>query len=474
MTSADLVALAPLVLVALTAVVTMLVIAVTRRHTLTAAVTFAGMVAALVSLAAVSRGGPRQVGSLLVLDTFGSTFSAIVLLAGLAVVLLAHGYLARLRVQREELYVLVACAVLGALVLTQATHFASLFLGLETLSVSLFALVGYLSRTPRGIEAGLKYLVLASVSSAVLLFGLALVYAGTGTLELGRLAQVMIGAEPTSLTSAGAALVLVGFGFKLALVPFHLWTADVYQGAPAPVTTLVATVSKAGAMAALIRFVSAFGAPAGSTPGKVLALLAAASMIMGNLLALRQNNVKRLLAFSSIAQLGYVVVAFLAGGRAGVEAATFYLAAYVITLVGAFGTLAALSDAEGEPETLADLRGLFWDRPLVAGVLTACLLSLAGIPVTAGFVAKFYVLTATVDAALWTLVLVLVITSVVGLFYYLRVIVAMLTPAVDGVQRREVAVPFFSGLVLALATLCLVVLGIAPRAFAGLLRLAGV
>jgi NADH-quinone oxidoreductase subunit N len=253
-----------------------------------------------------------------------------------------------------------------------------------------------------------------------------------------------------------------------------MWAADVYQGAPAPVTTLVSTVSKAGALAALIRFVTAFGAPPGSTVGKVLALLAAASMIMGNLLALRQNNVKRLLAYSSIAQLGYVVVAFLAGGRAGVEAATFYFAAYVATLVGAFGTIAALSGPEGEPETLADLRGLFWDRPLAAGVLTTCLLSLAGIPVTAGFVAKFFVLTASVDAALWPLVLILVVTSVVGLFYYLRVIVAMLSPAVAGARRRELTVPFISGVVLALATLSLLWLGLAPRAFAGLLRIAGV
>jgi len=389
------------------------------------------------------------------------------------VVLLAHGYLARLPVQREELYVLVTCAVLGALVLAGASHFATLFLGLETLSVSLFSLVGYLARTPRGLEAGLKYLVLAGVSSAVLLFGLALVFADTGAVDLARVSVVVAAAGRTPLATAGAALVIVGLGFKLALVPFHLWTADVYQGAPAPVTALVATVSKTGALAALVRFVNAFGPPAGTTLGRVLAILAAASMIMGNLLALRQDNLKRLLAYSSIAQLGYVVVALLAGGPAGVEAATFYLAAYVATLIGALGAVSALSDAGGEPETLTHLRGLFWERPLVAGVLTTCLLSLAGIPLTAGFVAKFYVLAASVDGALWALVLILVVTSVVGLYYYLRVIVAMLSSAAAG-ARREQVVPFFSGLVLALATLALLWLGLAPRAFAGLMRIAGV
>lgn len=474
MTRADLVALAPLWLVALAAVVTMLAIAVTRRHTVAAAVTFAGLALALASLTGVEARAPHRVGALLVVDSFGATMAAITLLAAMAVVLLAHGYLARLRVQREELYVLVACAVLGALVLVFATHFASIFLGLETLSVSLFTLVGYLSRTPRGIEAGLKYLVVGGVSSALLLFGLALVYADTGALELAQLGRAVTAAGHTPLAVAGASLVLVGFGFKLALVPFHMWAADVYQGAPAPVTTLVSTVSKAGALAALIRFVTAFGAAPGSTVGQVLALLAAASMIMGNLLALRQNNVKRLLAYSSIAQLGYVVVAFLAGGRAGVEAATFYFAAYVATLIGAFGCVAALSGPEGEPETLAHLRGLFWSRPLVAGVLTTCLLSLAGIPVTAGFVAKFYVLTVSVDAALWALVLTLVVTSVVGLFYYLRVIVALLSPGPDGERRGRLAVPFISGVVLALATLSLLWVGLAPRALAGLLRIAGV
>ena len=238
-----------------------------------------------------------------------------------------------------------------------------------------------------------------------------------------------------------------------------MWTPDVYVGAPAPVTAFIASVSKGGMFALVLRF---FVEAGGSEKGAlflVLSLIAVASMVAGNLLALLQDNVKRLLAYSSIAHLGYLLVALLAGRDLAVEAATFYLVAYFVTILGAFGVVSALSDDGVEAEAFDDYQGLFWRRPGIAAIFTASLLSLAGIPLTAGFLAKFYVLAAGVDAALWVLVIALVITSAVGLFYYLRVVVAMFSQAESEASPR-ISLP--AGAVLTALTVLLIWLGAYP------------
>jgi len=453
----DLAALAPLATLAGAAIVVVLAISFARGHRLAFALTLAGLAASAAWLPAVWRDAPWS-STLLVVDRYALFYIGLLLATSFAVALLAFPYLARGEEPAEEFYVLLLIATLGAAVLVTSRHFAAFFLALETLSVSLFGLLAYFRTTRRGVEAALKYLILAGASSAILLFGAALVYAETGSLELAAMTRAASGAR--ALVPAGLTLVLCGIGFKLAVVPFHMWTPDVYVGAPAPVTAFVATVSKGGVFALLLRAFAAEERLDATPIFAVLAAIAIASMLAGNLLALLQRNVKRILAYSSIAHLGYLLVAFLAGGSAGREAATYYLVAYSATTAAAFGVVTALSSPGREAEDLADYRGLYWRRPALAAVFTASLLSLAGIPLTAGFLAKYFVLAAGVGEALWALVLVLVAGSAVGLVYYLRIIVAMLAPASEGATMP--ATPRTAAFVLAVLFAAIVWFGVWP------------
>jgi NADH-quinone oxidoreductase subunit N len=365
-------------------------------------------------------------------------------------------------------------ATLGALVLVMSRHFAALFLGLELLSVSLYALIAYQGTGAGSLEAGLKYLILAAASSAFLLFGMALIYAELGAMEFDRMALASQAEARHVFVLAGLALIVVGIGFKLAVAPFHMWTPDVYQGAPAPVTAFVATVSKGSVVALLLRYFVQTGASPYGSLTVAFGLMAVASMFVGNLLALWQDRVKRLLAYSSIAHLGYLLVAFVAGGPRAVEAATFYLVAYVVTTLAAFGVVTALSDTDHDADAFEAYRGLFWRRPWLAVILTAALLSLAGIPLTAGFVGKFYVLAAGVESALWALVILLVINSAISVFYYLRLLVVVYSPLPAGESGQVATAPSLSltgHLVLAMLLVFLVGLGLYPTPLVHTIRL---
>jgi NADH-quinone oxidoreductase subunit N len=465
MTSVDLVALSPLIVLSLTSITAMLLIAFYRSHTLTAAVTLLGLVLALGTLPLIWPAVPHQLAPLLIIDGYALFFIGLILAATAVVAALSHGYLEIHSDRQEEFYILLVLAALGATVLVASNHFASFFLGLEILSVSLYGLIAYSRTTERGIEAGIKYLVLAAASAAFLVFGMALAYADQGTLALAKM-QLTAGAPgPYSpLLLIGLGMIVIGVGFKLAIVPFHMWTPDVYEGAPAPVTAFVATVSKGAMFALLLRYLSGIDATAYGSLFVIFAVFAVASMFMGNLLALLQNNVKRILAYSSIAHLGYLLVAFLASGALAVTAATFYLVAYFLTTLGAFGVVSILSTAKRDADAMDDYRGLFWRRPWLAGIFTASVFSLAGIPLTAGFVGKFYLLAAGVGSSLWLLVISLVISSVIGLYYYLRIIVAMyLQPlAPDQRETSPPILPLAGGLALATVVLLLVWLGVYP------------
>ncbi len=476
MNSADFTVLLPLIVLGSTAVVVMLAIAFHRSHPLTATLTEIGLAVAFWSLWPAAAAVPRQVTPLLIVDRFALYYFGLILAATFAVVLMAYGYLERHDVRREEFYVLLVVAALGSLVLVASDHFVSFFLGLEILSVTLYALAAYLTDREIALEAGMKYLVLAAASAAFLLFGMALVYAETGTMEFPALAaQLAEGGAAHIWVLAGVAFMVTGFGFKLAVVPFHLWTPDVYQGAPAPVTAFIASVSKGAMFAILLRFFYQSGSRDLHASLLIFAIIAVASMIAGNLMALFQNNVKRILAYSSIAHLGYLLVAFEAGGPIGAAAGTFYLTAYMVTTLGAFGVIAALSSSGRDAEEIEDYRGLFWRRPVLAVVFTAMLFSLAGIPLTAGFLGKFYTVAAGASAAIWSLIFVLVVTSAIGLFYYLRVVVALYAtePAPDEAERPPLpAVPAMGGLTLAALTGVLIWLGVYPQVVLNAIRAA--
>jgi NADH-quinone oxidoreductase subunit N len=471
--------LLPLLVLFGAAMVLLLALAFWRRPAVVQTITLAGLVLSFAALFPAAGQPDGQVTLLLRMDRFALFFVGLLLAAALAVTLLSERYLKMRRLQPGEFNLLLLLATLAGAVLAAADHLASFLLALETLSVSLYALIAYPRTRQDGLEAGIKYLVLAAVSSAFLLFGMALLYAETGTMSFSRLAVAWQAGMPvgrTVLLPAGLGLLIVGIGFKLAVVPFHLWTPDVYEGAPAPVSAFVATVSKGSMVALLVRFFIFL--PAGAhlydSVWIIFSLIAIASMIFGNILALLQNNLKRILAYSSIAHIGYLLVAFLAGGDQALTAIAFYLTAYFITTIGAFGVMMVCSGPQRDADAIEDYRGLFSNHPWLAGILTAMLLSLAGIPLTAGFVGKFYLVLAGVSADLWAAVVVLVVTSTIGLFYYLRVIAVMYAPAPTPLPPEPGALrPFASAadrVTLGLLTLSLVWLGIGPGSIIDLIR----
>jgi NADH-quinone oxidoreductase subunit N len=426
-----------------------------------------GIAAAAAASAWLWASGARLAGipTSVAIDAFRWAVDLIILLGAALVVLLSIDYLEREGIRVPEFYVLVLFAAVGMMLLAGGEDLFVLFLGLELMSVSSYVLAGISRRHAASAEAALKYFLLGAFASAFLLYGIALLYGATGTTKLG-----LIGFQISSLDLArhpmvlgGLALLLVGFGFKIAAVPFHMWTPDVYQGAPAPVGAYVATVSKGAMVALLLRWFAPVGLHPNGTLFLVFAAIAIASMVAGNLLALRQDNVKRILAYSSIAHLGYLLVAFLATGERAAAAVTFYLVAYFVTTLAAFGVVAALSTPERDAEELDDYRGLAARRPGMAAVFSVALFSLAGMPLTAGFIGKFFVVTAGAGAGRWVLVITLVLTSTIGLYYYTRLIVAMFV--LKEKERRaalSAAVAGISGAVLAALTVLVLVLGVYP------------
>jgi NADH-quinone oxidoreductase subunit N len=463
-TLADVTALSPFIVLAATVVVVMLVIAFRRSHLLTLLLTLAGLVLAFLALAGASSVSPHKVTPLLVVDGYALFYMGLLLAATFAVAVLAYGYLERHEGHREEFYVLLLLATLGTVVLAGSNHFASFFLGLEILSVALYALVAYRRSDERSIEGGFKYLVLAATSASFLLLGMALIYADQGTMTFSQMSLQPLADRAGLLLVVGLGLVLIGIGFKLALVPFHMWAPDVYEGAPAPATAFIATVSKGSVVALFLRLFAPANIHGNAALFSALSLVAIASMFGGNLLALAQDNIKRILAYSSIAHLGYLLVTFLAGGEQAIAAATFYLVTYFLAVLSAFGVIGVLSSSSRDADAIDDYRGLLWRRPWLAGVLTVALFSLASIPLTAGFIGKVYILITGVGSALWLLSISLVTSSVIGLYYYLRIVVAMyLQPLPE--EEKGLATPLLSlagGLVLAALTLLLVGLGVYP------------
>ena len=473
MTTTEVAGIFPLVVLSSTLVGLLLAMMFGRSHMVSAALTFAGLALTFCSLFGFRGELSRGVTALIIVDAYSRFFTGLILLASMGTAVLSFRYLKGFKDRIEEFYVLLLAATLGATVMVASNHLVSFFLGLELLSISLYAMIAYKRQNDESLEAGIKYLILAATSSAFLLFGMALIYAELGTMQFAEIAVALSSnarsADPFVL--GGFALLVVGIGFKLGVVPFHMWTPDVYEGAPAPVTAFVATVSKGAMFALLMRFFLGVNLAQYTTLVEVFSLISATSMFVGNFLALRQTNVKRILAYSSIAHLGYLLVAFIAGGKLASEAILYYLAAYFLTTMAAFGIVTILSNSDRECEELEDYRGLFWSRPWVAAVFTAALLSLAGIPLTAGFIGKYFVITAGVGAAQWVLVIILVANSAIGLYYYLRVVVAMFSQPVRQ-AADDLRLNAGEGIVLATLMAGLLLFGMYPPPLLDLVRFA--
>jgi NADH-quinone oxidoreductase subunit N len=477
MSPTDLITILPFLVLAGGIVLIMLLLTVIRNHALTMVLAVLTLAVAIATLPVSPSIQSRQVTSLLIFDSYAMFYMIMVFGAALVVCILSYGYMKDRQKTVEEFYILILMSALGCGVIVASSHFVSFFLGLELLSVSLYVLIAYLRTEPMHIEAGIKYLIPAATSVAFLLMGAAFIYAYCGTMNffaIARGSSIFINNSP--LLIVGLAMIVVGIGFKLALVPFHLWTPDVYEGAPAPITGFIATASKGTVFALLLRYFTAINIYECRPMFTAFVVIAIVTMFFGNLLALLQNNVKRVLAYSSIAHMGYLLTALLAGGKWAAVAVTLYLLTYFITTLGAFGVITILSGKDRDFDMLNDYRGLVFQHPVLTSAFTGFLLSLAGIPLTAGFIGKFYIFSANADARLWLLLIVLVINSVIGLFYYLRIIVKLYTPteqlqAISGPQFGPApSISFAGGFVMALLLLFLLWIGVYPSPFIDIVR----
>jgi len=460
MTEKDFLCLIPFLILAVAPVVIMIVVSILRNYNVVFGFSVLSLLTAFGSIFFVLPSIPHTIEPLLIFDCYSMFFLGIIIISALLVTFLSYDYIKQLEGVREEYYIIIFTSTLGASLLTVANHFVLFFLGIETLSISLYILIAFQRTKSNSIEAGIKYLILASVSSAFLLFGMALIYTAFGTMQFSAIAAALVKDELLSpLVVSGFGMMLVGVGFKLALVPFHMWTPDVYQGAPAPVSAYIATVSKGAVMAILIRFFFILKGFSNHYLFVAVSGIAILSMFIGNILAIRQKNIKRLLGYSSIANMGYLIIILLTGSNRGIQASIFYLISYFFTTIGAFGVISLLSTNGYEAEKIDDFKGLFWKRPWLSIVFTISLLSLAGIPVTAGFIAKFYVILEGMNAGLMVLIISMIINSVIGLYYYLRIITTLFSAPNDS-KLPELSL--FGNITLAIVAVGILLLGIYP------------
>jgi NADH-quinone oxidoreductase subunit N len=390
-------------------------------------------------------------------------------------ILISTSYVARQRLQTGEFYTMVLLATVGMMVMVASRDLILLFLGIETMSIAAFVLTAFNRRDRRSAEAGLKYFLLGALASAFLLYGIALTWGGTGSANFAVIAEVIrSGGGVPILVLLGMGLLAIGFAFKIAAVPFHMWTPDVYEGAPTPVTAFMSAAVKAASFLALARlFLEAFPA-LHETWSMAFFWLAALTMIVPNLVALSQSSVKRMLAYSSVAHGGYLLVALTAANAQGTAGLLFYLLVYTVMNIGALGVVLLVSGHSEDSVELDDYAGFGWRQPLFGVVFTIFLLSLAGFPGTGGFIGKIHLLQGAVDAGLWNLAIVLALVTVVSYFYYLRVAWFMwMRPSPEGVEDRGVWAPVPLQAALVVAALFVVYLGIFPSALLDAAKVAG-
>ena len=432
-----------------------------------ATVALGGVVAALLTSLAAWGGRGRAFRDMVILDNYALFFHVVICYAAALIVLLSIDYLRRTGAESGEYYALVLFSTSGMLLLTSASDLIVVFLAIELMSLSLYVLAGLFKRRRQAGEASMKYFLLGAFASAFLLYGIALLYGATGTTSIDRIATAIASTPWDPLVIAGLGLVMVGFGFKISSVPFHMWAPDVYEGAPTCVTALIATGSKAAAFAALIRLFLGGFRLVHADWAAVLWVLAALTMTVGNVVAIAQLNLKRMLAYSSIAHVGYMLVGLAAGGAAGTSAILFYLLAYTFTTAGTFGVITLCARTGEEAVDVRDYAGLGRRHPVLAFVLALFLLSLIGVPPLAGFVGKFYLFGAAVRAGFLWLAVLGVLNSAVAAYYYLRVIVTMYMQEPEGPSASLVP-SFAGGVALAIALVGVVLLGLMPAPFVDL------
>ena len=425
---------APIIAVVLTVLVVMIAITIKRSHMVIGTISVVGLniglFALLGQMAGIIDSGTLvpTAEQLFVIDNFAQFNMVVILICALACFTLSYAYLADLDDHKEELYLLMLLSTVGALLMVSAQHLASFFMSLEMLSIPLYGMLAYTYMRKRSLESGLKYLVLSATASATLLMGMAFIYAEVGSLAFKPISMTLVDLFESPLLIVGTAMMMFGIAFKLSAAPFHIWTPDVYEGAPVPVATYLASVTKVAMMALAVRFLIDTSLLALPSVQMLLMVMATLSILVGNLLAVRQTSLKRLLGYSSIAHMGYVLIVIVSIGSAADSISSMYMAIYAFTSIGAFGVVTLMSSPyrlAGEADELTHYQGLFWRRPVLTAVMTIMMLSLAGIPLTAGFITKLFAILAAVQGTNWFLAGMIILGSAIGLFYYLRVMLTL-------------------------------------------------
>lgn len=465
---------APIIAVVITVLLVMIAITIKRSHVVTGTISVIGLNVGLFTLLGqmlgiIDSGTMMPVAEqLFVVDNFAQFNMVVIFICALACCTLSYAYLTELKDNKDELYLLMLLSTAGALLMVSAQHLAAFFVSLELLSVPLYGLLAYTFMRERSLESGLKYLVLSAAASATLLMGMAFIYAEVGTLSFKAISLVLVNAFESPLLILGTTLMLFGIAFKLSAAPFHMWTPDVYEGAPAPIATYLASVSKVAMMALAVRFLIDTSLLALPSVQMLIMVMATLSILAGNLLAIRQTNLKRLLGYSSIAHMGYVLVVIVSIGSAADSITSMYMAVYAFTSIGAFGIVTLMSSPyrlSGEAGELVHYQGLFWRRPVLTAVMTIMMLSLAGIPLTAGFITKMFAILAAVQGTNWFLAGMIVLGSAVGLFYYLRVMLTLFKRPKEFIEF-DVAGQWgirMGGLMVIAVTAIIIILGVLPN-----------
>ena len=436
------------------------------QKTLTAWITIVGCAISLyvsIDMLQVGMEG-TEFSNMIQVDKYSLFFNVIFLVSTILVVLISMNYLGREDRRQGEYYLLILLATLGMMLMASGNELIVVFLGLELMSLSLYVLAGYFQRSMASSEAGMKYLLLGAFASGFFLYGIALIYGGAGTTSIPKIASALTVDARSPLLLSGMFLLVVGFGFKVALVPFHQWAPDVYEGAPTSIAALISAGPKAAGFAAFLRIFMEALQSLQSEWIILITILAALTMTVGNLVAIAQRNIKRMLAYSSIAHAGYVLIGLAAANKDGISGAMFYLFVYCVMNIGAFGVVILARTEDGESLMISDYAGLGFKKPLLALLMTIMLLSLAGFPPTAGFVGKFYIFRSAVESGQIWLVIIGAINTAISAFYYLRVVVAMYMREPEA-ELDFLAYPRLLIVALTLATIGVILIGILPSYF---------
>lgn len=457
----DLAQIAPILIITGTALLVLIIDALVKgKPNIAYWLSLLGIAAAIWTTLPTLRTGVPVFGRMILSGGFAGYCTIVFLSAGFLTVLLSRGYLEKLQEMRGEYYVLILFAMAGMILMASSLDLIITFLGIELMSICLYVLAGFRRRREKSNEAAIKYFLLGAFATGFLLYGIALVYGSAGTTNLIDLNASFAQLSENTLFLIGVVLLLVAFSFKIAAVPFHMWAPDVYEGAPTTVTAFMSTGAKAAAFSAFVAvFLRSFEL-GGTTISQILAVIAAASMIVGNISAIVQNNLKRLLAYSSIAHAGYMLTGIAAANREGEWGVLFYLAAYTFMNLGAFGIISWMEKDEDRNLTFDDYAGLSAKRPAMAALMSVFMFSLAGIPPFAGFFGKYYVFLAAVKANMVWLAIIGVLTSLVSVYYYLRLVVVMYFS--EGSPDSDHAIPYPALVAISLAAFLVVALGLYP------------